>query len=139
MDRFDAMLAFARVVEIRSFTKAAETLHLSRTSVTQLVQQLEARLRLRLRLRLLNDRPDAALYRLPAEPACQREAAGVHRLGGGVDGAACAGGGAWGRLTDCLGFRQSREPSNSKSRSGIGRLPLHTTSLISAEPRCSAL
>ncbi|KQM79537.1 LysR family transcriptional regulator [Xylophilus sp. Leaf220] len=48
MDRFDAMLAFARVVETRSFTKAAETLHLSRASVTQLVQQLEARLRVRL-------------------------------------------------------------------------------------------
>ena len=29
MDRFDAMLAFARVVETGSFTKAAETLHLS--------------------------------------------------------------------------------------------------------------
>ena len=48
MDRFDAMLAFARVVETGSFTKAAETLHMSRTSVTQLVQQLEARLRVRL-------------------------------------------------------------------------------------------
>ena len=48
MDRFDAMQAFVRVVETRSFTKAAETLRLSRTSVTQLVQQLEARLRVRL-------------------------------------------------------------------------------------------
>lgn len=48
MDRFDAMSAFARVVETGSFTKAAETLHMSRTSVTQLVQQLEARLRVRL-------------------------------------------------------------------------------------------
>ncbi|MEI2417285.1 LysR family transcriptional regulator [Orrella sp. JC864] len=48
MDRFDAMRAFARVVETGSFTKAAETLHMSRTSVTQLVQQLEARLRVRL-------------------------------------------------------------------------------------------
>lgn len=48
MDRFDAMQAFARVVETGSFTRAAETLQLSRTSVTQLVQQLEARLRLRL-------------------------------------------------------------------------------------------
>ncbi|MBM2764979.1 LysR family transcriptional regulator [Burkholderia anthina] len=48
MDRFDAMQAFARVVETGSFTKAAETLHMSRTSVTQLVQQLEARLRVRL-------------------------------------------------------------------------------------------
>lgn len=48
MDRFDAMQAFARVVDTGSFTKAAETLHMSRTSVTQLVQQLEARLRVRL-------------------------------------------------------------------------------------------
>lgn len=48
MDRFDAMQAFARVVEARSFTKAAETLHMSKTTVTQLVQQLEARLRVRL-------------------------------------------------------------------------------------------
>ncbi len=48
MDRFDAMQAFARVVESGSFTKAALTLHLSRTTVTQLVQQLEARLRVKL-------------------------------------------------------------------------------------------
>jgi DNA-binding transcriptional LysR family regulator len=48
MDRFDAMQAFARVVEAGSFTKAAETLHMSKTTVTQLVQQLEARLRVRL-------------------------------------------------------------------------------------------
>jgi DNA-binding transcriptional LysR family regulator len=48
MDRFDAMQAFARVVETGSFTKAADTLHLSKTSVTQLVQQLEARLRVKL-------------------------------------------------------------------------------------------
>lgn len=48
MDRFDAMQAFACVVETGSFTKAAETLHISRTTVTQLVQQLEARLRVRL-------------------------------------------------------------------------------------------
>ncbi len=48
MDRFDAMLAFARVVETGSFTKAADTLHMGKTSVTQLVQQLEARLRVKL-------------------------------------------------------------------------------------------
>jgi DNA-binding transcriptional LysR family regulator len=48
MDRFDAMRAFARVVEAGSFTKAAETLHMNKASVTQLVQQLEARLRVRL-------------------------------------------------------------------------------------------
>ncbi|OCR25913.1 LysR family transcriptional regulator [Pseudomonas syringae] len=48
MDRFDAMQAFVRVVEAGSFTKAAETLHMSKTSVTQLVQQLEARLQVKL-------------------------------------------------------------------------------------------
>lgn len=48
MDRFDAMQAFARVVEAGSFTKAADTLSMSKTSVTQLVQQLEARLRVKL-------------------------------------------------------------------------------------------
>ncbi len=48
MDRFDAMQAFARVVETGSFTKAAETLQISKTTATQLVQQLEARLRVKL-------------------------------------------------------------------------------------------
>ena len=48
MDRFDGMRAFVRVVEAGSFTRAAETLGMSRTSVTQLVQQLEAHLRLKL-------------------------------------------------------------------------------------------
>ena len=48
MDRFDAMQAFARVVEAGSFTKAAETLRLSKTTVTQLIQQLEAHLRVKL-------------------------------------------------------------------------------------------
>lgn len=38
MDRFDAMQAFARVVESGSFTKAADTLQISRATVTQLVQ-----------------------------------------------------------------------------------------------------
>lgn len=48
MDRFDALQAFARVVEAGSFTKAAQTLNLSKTTVTQLVQQLETRLRVKL-------------------------------------------------------------------------------------------
>lgn len=65
MDRIDAMQAFARVVETGSFTKAAETLHLSRTTVTQLVQQLEARLRVRLlnrTTRKVNVTADGAAY-----------------------------------------------------------------------------
>lgn len=48
MDRFDAMQAFVKVVETGSFTKAAEVLQLSKTTVTHLVQQLEARLRVKL-------------------------------------------------------------------------------------------
>lgn len=65
MDRFDAMQAFARVVETGSFTKAAETLHMSKTSVTQLIQQLEARLRVRLlnrTTRKVNVTADGAAY-----------------------------------------------------------------------------
>lgn len=65
MDRFDAMQAFARVVETGSFTKAADTLHMSRTSVTQLVQQLEARLRVKLlnrTTRKVNVTADGAAY-----------------------------------------------------------------------------
>lgn len=48
MDRFDALQAFVRVVEAGSFTKAAQTLHMSKTTVSQLIQQLENRLRVRL-------------------------------------------------------------------------------------------
>jgi DNA-binding transcriptional LysR family regulator len=65
MDRFAAMQAFARVVEAGSFTKAAETLHISKTSVTQLVQQMEARLRVKLlnrTTRKVNLTADGALY-----------------------------------------------------------------------------
>ncbi|PAW49460.1 LysR family transcriptional regulator [Pseudomonas moraviensis] len=65
MDRFDAMQAFSRVVEAGSFTKAAETLHMSKTTVTQLVQQLEARLRVKLlnrTTRKVNVTADGAIY-----------------------------------------------------------------------------
>jgi len=65
LDRFDAMQAFARVVEAGSFTKAAETLHMSKTTVTQLVQQLEARLRVKLlnrTTRKVNVTADGAAY-----------------------------------------------------------------------------
>jgi DNA-binding transcriptional LysR family regulator len=48
MDRFDAMRAFTRIVERRSFTKAAEDMGLPRSSVTDAVKMLEARLGVRL-------------------------------------------------------------------------------------------
>ncbi len=44
MDRFDAMRVFTRIVERRSFTHAAEDLGLPRSSVTDAVEALEARL-----------------------------------------------------------------------------------------------
>jgi DNA-binding transcriptional LysR family regulator len=65
MDRLDTMKAFVRVVEAGSFTKAAQTLHLSRTTVTQMVQQLEARLQLKLlnrTTRKVNVTEDGAAY-----------------------------------------------------------------------------
>src|SRR4030081_1815469 len=48
LDRFDAMRVFTRVVERRSFTLAAEDLGLPRSTVTDAVKQLEARLGVRL-------------------------------------------------------------------------------------------
>src|SRR6266850_2113986 len=48
MDRFDAMRVFTRVVERRSFTLAAEDLGLPRTTVTDAIKALEARLGVRL-------------------------------------------------------------------------------------------
>jgi len=65
VDRFEAMKAYARVVEAGSFTRAAATLGLSRTSVTQLVQQLEARLGVKLlhrTTRRVNVTADGAVY-----------------------------------------------------------------------------
>jgi DNA-binding transcriptional LysR family regulator len=48
MDRFEGMRVFARVVERRSFTLAAGDLGLPRSTVTDAVKQLEARLGVRL-------------------------------------------------------------------------------------------
>ncbi|MET0582373.1 MAG: LysR family transcriptional regulator [Pseudoxanthomonas sp.] len=48
MDRFDAMRLFVRVVEQRSFTQAAQGLGLPRSTATDAIKQLEARLGVRL-------------------------------------------------------------------------------------------
>ncbi len=48
MDRLDAMRLFSRVVERRSFTQAAHDLDIPRSTATQAVRQLEARLGVRL-------------------------------------------------------------------------------------------
>ncbi|MEY5100313.1 MAG: hypothetical protein RJA36_3032 [Pseudomonadota bacterium] len=44
MDRIEAMRLFTRIVELGSFSRAAEQLGVTRTSATQGIQQLEARL-----------------------------------------------------------------------------------------------
>ncbi|GAB3757597.1 LysR family transcriptional regulator [Ramlibacter monticola] len=48
MDRFEEMRAFAAVVDAGSFVRAAEALRLSKTAVSRLVSDLEARLGVRL-------------------------------------------------------------------------------------------
>ncbi|MDK4711395.1 LysR family transcriptional regulator [Rhizobium sp. CNPSo 4039] len=48
MDRFDAMRVFCRIVERRSFTLAAEDTGLPRSTVTDAIKQVEARLGVRL-------------------------------------------------------------------------------------------
>lgn len=48
MDRLDAMRLFNRIVELGSFTKAADDLQLPRATVTHAIQQLEKRLGARL-------------------------------------------------------------------------------------------
>src|ERR1700754_4528039 len=44
MDKLQAMTTFVRVVEARSFSKAAETLSMPRSSVTTIIKTLEAHL-----------------------------------------------------------------------------------------------
>ena len=59
------MRVFVRVVEAGSFTKAAETLDISRATVTQSIQQLEAHLRIKLlnrTTRKVNVTKDGAAY-----------------------------------------------------------------------------
>ena len=51
MDRLDTMRLFTRIVELGSFSRAAEQLGLARASATQSIKQLEARLGARLLLR----------------------------------------------------------------------------------------
>lgn len=48
MDRLQAMRLFTRIVELGSFSRAAEQLGMPRASATQIIQQLEARLGVRL-------------------------------------------------------------------------------------------
>lgn len=48
MDRLDAMRLFTRIVERRSFTEAANDMGVPRSTVTSVIQQMEARLGVRL-------------------------------------------------------------------------------------------
>ncbi len=65
MDRFDTMLAFTRVVELKSFTKAATSLNLPKATVSAQVIALEKRLRVKLlnrTTRHVSVTPDGAGY-----------------------------------------------------------------------------
>lgn len=65
MDTLLAMRVFSKVVETRSFTRAAESMDIPRPKVTIIVQQLESHLKTRLlhrTTRSLNLTPDGAAY-----------------------------------------------------------------------------
>lgn len=65
MDQLAAMRAFARVVEVGSFTRAADVLDMPKATLTKLIQGLEAHLRTQLlhrTTRRVNVTPDGAAY-----------------------------------------------------------------------------
>lgn len=65
MDRLDGMRLFARVVERRSFTAAASDLGIPRSTATEVMKQLEARLGVRLlqrTTRLVSPTPEGEAY-----------------------------------------------------------------------------
>lgn len=65
MDRIDAMRLFTRIVELGSFTAAADDLQLPRATVTHAIKQLEERLRARLldrTTRSVRPTPDGDAY-----------------------------------------------------------------------------
>ena len=65
MDRFEAMRIFTKVVETKSFTRAAGMLDIPRASVSVTIQQLEALLKVRLLQRTTRSvslTPDGATY-----------------------------------------------------------------------------
>src|SRR5690606_3694715 len=65
MDRFQAMQVFVRVVDANSFTRAADSLALPRTTVTTAIQSLERHLGVRLlnrTTRRISLTPDGAAY-----------------------------------------------------------------------------
>jgi LysR family transcriptional regulator, regulator for bpeEF and oprC len=65
MDKFQAMQVFTRVVDTNSFSNAADSLRMTRSSVTTIIQNLEAHLKVRLlnrTTRRISLTPDGATY-----------------------------------------------------------------------------
>jgi len=65
MDKLQAMQVFTRVVDCNSFSGAADALHMTRSSVTTIIQNLEAYLKVRLlnrTTRRISLTPDGAAY-----------------------------------------------------------------------------
>ena len=86
MDRIDAMRLFTRIVELGSFTRAAEELQLPRATVTHAIQQLEGRLGARLLQRTtrhVSPTPDGTAY----FERCQRLLADFEETEGAFAGA----------------------------------------------------
>src|SRR5690606_21344604 len=71
-------------------------------------------------VRRLAARPHAPVYRVSAEPACQRQAAGLHRLDRGTDGAACA---RDGRTAAAPGRQPARRTGRRAARYHWGVMP----------------
>lgn len=94
MDRFQSMQIFARVVEMHSFTRAAESLSLPSSRVTRAVKELEAFLGVRLLQRTtrhISLTPEGTLY----YDHCRRLLADIEAVESGFPGSA---GQARGRL-----------------------------------------
>src|SRR5260370_37713770 len=65
MDKLQAMQVFTRVVDTNSFSGAADSLHMTRSSVTTIIQNLESHLKVRLlnrTTRRISLTPDGAAY-----------------------------------------------------------------------------
>src|ERR1700737_810866 len=112
MDRLMGLRAFVRVVELRGFKKAADSLQLSKTTVSDLVQSLEKRLGVRLlqrTTRRVTVTPDGAAFyeRCSHILADLDEAWPLSRLATGVGDGASADGSVGGGHRLCRALRHT--------------------------------
>ncbi len=77
LDKLEAMRAFCRIVELGSFSKAADALGVAKTTISGQIQTLEARLGITLLHRL--HPPRVAHFRRPQILRANQAAVGKHR------------------------------------------------------------